>query len=115
MRQDRVQVVVLFAMCIAVVWLLGPPLRSWEILVVGTGAGLGVGAIIGMVLVGAGRVKAGGAWGDGSLFRVAQGVGVALLAYGLIRPANGLITLGAVLFAVGSIIEIRHARVKRST
>ena len=39
MRKDRVQVVVLFAFCIAVVWLLGPPLRSWEILVVGTGAG----------------------------------------------------------------------------
>jgi hypothetical protein len=115
MRQDRVQVAVLFAMCIAVAWLWSPPLRSWEILVVGAGAGLGVGAIIGAVLVRAGWVNAGGAWGDGSLFRVAQGVGVALLVYGSIRPATGPLALGAVLFAVGSIIEIRHTRVKRRT
>jgi hypothetical protein len=114
MRNDRIQVIVLFAMSMVAVWLLGPPLRLWEILVVGIASGLGVGATVGMVLVRAGWVSAGGAWGDGSLFRVAQGVGVAVLAYGSVRSANTPIAVGALLFAVGSIIEIWRARLKRS-
>jgi hypothetical protein len=114
MRNDRVQVIVLFAISMVAVCLLGRPLRSWEILVVGAATGLGVGAIVGMVLVRAGWVDAGGAWGDGSLFRVAQGVGVAVFTYGSVRRATPPMTVGALLFAVGSIIEIRRARLKRS-
>ena len=113
MRNDRIQVIVLFAISMVAVWLLGRPL-SWEILVFGAATGLGVGAIVGMVLVRAGWVNAGGAWGDGSLFRVAQGVGVAVFTYGSVRRATALMTAGALLFAVGSIIEIRRARLKRS-
>ena len=114
MRNDRVQVIVLFAISMVAVCLLGRPLRSWEILVVGAATGLGVGAIVGMVLVRAGWVDAGGAWGDGSMFRVAQGVGVAVFTYGSVRRATAPMTVGALLFAVGSIIEIRRARLKRS-
>ena len=114
MRNDRIQVIVLFAISMVAVWLVGRPLRSWEILVFGAATGLGVGAIVGMVLVRAGWVNAGDAWGDGSLFRVAQGVGVAVFTYGSVRRATALMTAGALLFAVGSIIEIRRARLKRS-
>lgn len=114
MRNDRIQVIVLFAMSMVAVWLMGPPLRSWEILLVGAAWGLGVGSAVGMVLVRAGWVNPGGAWGDGSPFRVAQGVGVTVFTYGSVRRATALMTVGALLFAVGSIIEIRRARLKRS-
>jgi hypothetical protein len=114
MRNDRIQVLVLFSISMVAVWLFGRQLRSWEILALGFAMGLGVGAIVGMVLVRAGWVNAGGAWGDGSLFRVAQGVGAAAFTYGAVRRATAPLTVGALLFAVGSIIEIRRARLKRS-
>jgi hypothetical protein len=115
MRNDRIQVIVLFAISIVAVWLLGRQLRSWEILVLGAATGLGVGAVVGMVLVRGGWVNAGSAWGDGSLFRAAQGVGVAVFTYGSVRRATAPLTVGALLLAVGSIIEIRRGRLKRST
>ncbi len=115
MQNGRLQLFALFGACVVAVWLFAPVLRVWETLLVGTALALGIAATVGMVLVRTKWAKAGTVWGDGSLFRVAQGVGLALFVYGSVQASTPLIFVGALCFAVGSIIEISKARLHRST
>jgi hypothetical protein len=113
MKNNKIQLLVLLGAGIVGTWLVQPVLRLWEVLLIGAASAIGVGAILGTLLIKGGFLRPGGIWGDGSVFRVAQGIGLAMFVYGSVRNSTTLIGIGALGLAIGSILEMRRSRLQR--
>jgi hypothetical protein len=109
MKNDKLQFAILLAACVCGTWLFGPPLRLWEVLVVGLATAIGVGAVLGTVLIGAGVIEPTGLWRDCSTARAVQGFGLAVLVYGSVWMSSPYITAGVVAFGIGTFLEVARA------
>jgi hypothetical protein len=94
----------------AVLWFVGPMRDPFGLAFLAVALALGALAIASPLLLKARIVRAGRIWGDGSLDRPLQGLGIALLAWGGVLGVQVVLVLGSVALAVGSVIEIVRNR-----
>lgn len=115
MQKSLLLIVASLLLSSAVLWFIQPTREPFDLALLAAACAIGGLAVASPLLLKAGIVRPGRVWGDGSLERPLQGLGVALLAWGGVIGSQRVFVLGAVGLAAGSIVEIVRNRRRRLT
>lgn len=110
MTKSRLLVAASLLLSTAVLWFVQPTRQPLALAFLAVACAVGVLAVASPLLLKARVVGSGRVWGDGSIDRPLQGLGVAVLAWGGVIGSQLVFVLGAIGLAAGSIVEIVRNR-----